>query len=521
MIVQFASILLLSLLVNATSGQAYSVEENLAYIDKILGYLNNNYQCTLPTYNEVDEMQKCFQELEQAWGSEFESRLNDDHKLVRKTILLYWDSFQKHMTSPVIIRSAKKRTFLCKIEDYQEAKFGDSVCTRIKDIKGPITNHIFEKNPVVRYIKHIQTGEVIERPVEPEIVIEPTTTTTTTTTTPTPTTTITTFTTTTTTTEAPTSVMPETPIPSKEDISEFEVATTPLPEEAPQSAGEIGLPRDDKEPEGVQHTYIGKFTIDYSKLPDKVVVEFERQKNNDNERDPLDDIPVPSSDDKSQRTDINSEISDEDITTTTMLPMFDEFGAEYIEEEYDNSDLERLVRVPKRDWQFDPIYGYFKWPDECDPQMCSINQQPDDSMLTLDGVWYQFLADPYAYDAYLESIKPISTTTPRPKINAALLRQRKNLFDQSVVDDSRRGQIFGWNDERTPKKIELFMPEIKRDRWRNLADNTFCKISYNRDYLKNKGKKSYKAVKNLFGSAEQDSIGFRENLLASSISIAS
>ena len=161
MIARAASgLLALVLLASLSPSWALNEEENLEYIGRIMGYLNNNYECTLPTFQEVDQLQVSFTELKSAWGAEFESRLSEDQQLAQRTLLQYWDEFQRHMNSAVIVRSAKKRFFLCKIEDYQEAKFGESVCTRIKNVRGPVTNRIFEKNPTVRYLKHLEDGEV-------------------------------------------------------------------------------------------------------------------------------------------------------------------------------------------------------------------------------------------------------------------------------------------------------------------------------------------------------------------------
>lgn len=141
---------------------AYTEEENFVFIDKILDLLNNNNECTIPTYEEVDELQASFDELEALYGDSLGSKLNNNQKLVRETLLDQWESFQKRMAAGVVIRTAKRRAFLCKIEQYQEAKYGSSICTSIKDNPGPISDHIFERNPIVRYLKHLETNDVPE-----------------------------------------------------------------------------------------------------------------------------------------------------------------------------------------------------------------------------------------------------------------------------------------------------------------------------------------------------------------------
>lgn len=476
--IQVGLLLLLAALV-AGHVDALSQEQNLAYIEKVLDYLNNNRRCTLPTFFEADRLQSCFQELELEWGPAFESRLTEDQRLVRETLLLKWDLFQRLMSSAVVIRSAKKRSFLCRVEDYQVSKFGYSVCTRYKDIRGPITDHIFEKDPVVRYIKHLETGELIEFPAG--------------------------------TGKNLTSFLASGALPRPDEVTGVgggEPGQLASPEPNGRNTNEPGSgmmepAKESREEEEIRHTYIGNFTNDPLGMSDgNLTIDFKRLDNDDddNDRDPLEDITVPSSDDRttyetSDGHQIRQEQTDEELLPA--FPAFDQFGADHIDEELDDTDLDRLVRVPKRDWQFDPVYGYFKWPDECNSQLCPANQPLDDSMLLSDGAWFRFLRDPNAYEA---SIQP--TTTPRPLINAARLRKEQSLFEQSALDESRQGQVFGWNNERTPKKIEQYMGEIKRDRWKNLTDNNFIKVSYNKDYLKNKSKSGYKAVKKFFGGLQ-------------------
>lgn len=136
--------------------------------------MNNKNECQLPTYQEVDELQNAFKELQKLYGPSFDSKLNKDQSLLHRTLLDQWDSFQKRMTSAVVIRSAKKRSFLCRVEEYQVGKYGISICTKTKETLSPETEKIFEKKPIVRYIKHIQTMQVVdEDDIEPKIIHTP------------------------------------------------------------------------------------------------------------------------------------------------------------------------------------------------------------------------------------------------------------------------------------------------------------------------------------------------------------
>lgn len=122
--------------------------ENFAYINKIVDSLNVERECNLPSYKEIDELQNSLDKLERTHGGDkLNELLNDDQKLLRKTLLVQWTSFQKRMTSEKVIRSAKLRSFLCRIEDYQKAKFGHSICMERGVLKNPnLLDHVFEEH---------------------------------------------------------------------------------------------------------------------------------------------------------------------------------------------------------------------------------------------------------------------------------------------------------------------------------------------------------------------------------------
>ena len=595
--------LLLVLLVGS-SASAYSEEKNLAYIGRILDLLNNNLECQLPTYAEVDELERSFAELEASYGPQFESRLSNDHNLLRRTLLKHWSSFQKRMTSAVVIRSAKKRAFLGKVEDYQRAKFGDSVCSRFKDSRGPITDKIFETNPIVRYIKHLETKEVIEwpegeeqvggveqqpvvdvpseppaaasetevatepstivhvsepstiEPIEPDFYVEP----------PTealaefepgpP-------------TEFPAEPEPEIPAepkierpvarvvgPTTERPSELivvelepEVATEAPLGASRRPAGPLdvyghkrmaSIIEEDQDPEpGVTHRLVGKFTVDLRDKPQNLMLRFDSEHHDDNDRDPLADIPVPPSDNQQLENDRREDeaeqedgvtvepevatqpepepetITTPEPTTTTSEPKvkFDPSGAQLIEVSKDDANLDKLAHLPPTDWEFDPIYGYFKWPDE---GHVPTNDELDDRV---QEEWDQFTADPVAYDHFVES----STEPPiiRPKLNPAAMRRRKKELLRSLVEESEhqiRQTKLHWINHDRPDTIPerggpIIMPEIKRDRWINVADNNMCKVDYNKDYIKNTSKRGFKAVRSLFSSNNKDPFKTRKHML--------
>lgn len=143
-------------------------ETDLEYVDRILGYLNNNDECTLPSFKEVDELQKVFTQMELEQSSSFEAQLSDDQRMVSSILLRKWEEFRKTFNSPVIIESSRIRIFLSRIEQYQLKKFGTSVCAQIS-IKGPVTDRIFEINPHVHYAKQPETGIVDDSSTQPEV----------------------------------------------------------------------------------------------------------------------------------------------------------------------------------------------------------------------------------------------------------------------------------------------------------------------------------------------------------------
>lgn len=123
-------------------------DENVRFVEMILSFLNNQLECQLPTYAEVDLVQSRLAALEKQTGS----MLTDDQKLLRETVLDQWDSFQQYLNSQNVLKAAKKRAFLGKVERYQEAKFGESICIKQPDTK-VLDNEEYQKNPLVRYVK--------------------------------------------------------------------------------------------------------------------------------------------------------------------------------------------------------------------------------------------------------------------------------------------------------------------------------------------------------------------------------
>lgn len=147
------------ILVQATSASANTNEEDLGFINMILSFVNNREKCQLPTYSEIDEAQRRFEDLKQKLGPEsFAQSLTGDQQLLLQTVLDQWDSFQKYLTSKIVLKAAKKRAFLGKVVKYQEQKFGESVCIKDPDTK-ILDNQEYERNPLVRYVKQMVNEE--------------------------------------------------------------------------------------------------------------------------------------------------------------------------------------------------------------------------------------------------------------------------------------------------------------------------------------------------------------------------
>ena len=530
----------------AADEKVASEEENLLFIEKTLDMLNNRIECQLPSYAQIEELKLSFDELEQLYGGKeaLESKLSADQKLVRETVLDQWDSFQKRMTG-VVIRSAKKRSFLCKVERYQKQKFGESVCTRIKENLGPISDKIFEKNPIVRYIKHLETHEVIERPeqevAQHEPLLEP---------------------------------------KLSEEEARLEPKAQPAELERPEVAGGtivtplpdiqievVPAPVQEDDDKSVRRTLIGTFTVDYTgeqprsfqvniNPPKSTPKEEDAKEKIDNEngdvedeeekkrkeeeeekveaeRDPLDDIPVPSADDDQneqfasadekpnteaeptttqtppttteevpveQEEEVEPEPTSTTTTTTTTTtpePLFDENGAEFINAEEDDADLDRLARVKRETWEFDPDFSYFKWPEESRNKKEVSTVVLDDSVRTS---WAEFLKDPHGYDKKLFEEEEAA----KRKFDPVEARLRRKEYLSQLANEARYETAksrLGWSQATVPESTVKTVPRRNRakpERWSTIADNSFCRMSYNKGKIVDSTKSGFRAVKSLF-----------------------
>lgn len=435
---------------------AYSEAENFAYIRKILTKLNNNRECDLPTYEEVDELQKSFSELERTEGEHLTDKLSADEKLVRQTLLDQWESFQKRMTSAVVIRSAKRRAFLCKVEEYQKAKFGSSICTQIADRDARIIDRIFERNPLVRYIKHLETHEVPERPDgdgKGDVIH---------------------------------TLLYESPI-VKVSIDEYgkkrefsdplaDVPVPPLRDSMPNSElndGTQSIPERMEESKLVQPIHLPELEngrVDYE------LSEMKEEKLDDaigSEKSPL-QLDDPDLSKKPEAPEESNKIGDSEI--------------EYVDDEMDDKDLDRLERVPA--FEEEIIYSDLKWPDEGFDGSKTID---GDESVNLE--WEQFLKE--IPDAIADEIGPagqadnaVDTATPSPdqemKTKVRDLRRRKKDFLKMMQVEQRMRD----------RELNIGLGPEKPARWVEVVDGNFCRVSYNRNYLS--GTRPVKTVKSLF-----------------------
>lgn len=108
--------------------QAGQTDGNM--VDLVVSLLDNREKCTLPTYEEIDVAAK---QLEQ--DPEAARHLAKGGQLLRETVLDQWHSFQKHLRNDNVLKSAKKRAFLSRVEQYQERKFSHSICAQEPDAR--------------------------------------------------------------------------------------------------------------------------------------------------------------------------------------------------------------------------------------------------------------------------------------------------------------------------------------------------------------------------------------------------
>lgn len=449
--------------------QIYSEEENFRYINEVLAKLNNNEQCTLPSWDEVDELQRSYVQLEEALGGQEQllAKLNKDQKLVQDTLLDQWTLFQQRMTAGVVIKSSKKRAFLGKVEKYQEAKFGSSVCTRHVD-NNEVTNQIFVKNPIVRYVHHIQSGRPKDVPdfpaaedVEPQVANDE----------------------------------PEKP---QEQPQEEQQQPQRKIVEIPITDGPVSL------------------TIEYTPI-------------NNNQEDPLTDIPVPSVDDKAPEPEPEPEPKAEPQPEPEPEPEpqpepepepepqpepepepkvveYDPNAPEMVEPEVDEADLAKLDKPEPKEWDFDYENGELKWPDEVPP---SKFDESDDLVLK---DWAKFLENPQlcvrADGTLYDCTKGRHNLAAKPGVE-----QRRRDFVHSVkvhMDQKQLEDIIGWHPDRWSPEAERRVrvppgqrepPKVRADdEWSYLYSGRFCRISYNKkNILDSRGSR---AIKTLFGKDE-------------------
>lgn len=454
--------------------EAFTEEENLIFVESVLKLLNNKEECLLPTYQEVDELQKSFVELEQIYGAELESRLTPDQKLLRETLLDQWESFSKKMTDGVVIRSAKKRAFICKIESYQTPKHGFSICTKIKDTRAASSDHIFEKNPLVRYIKHIDEMEVEEQPVEPPVELVLTPIVTTNHTEPAQ--------------SAESTQSAETITKPEEVIVEDPLADVPVPaaqQPEDQDASPASLEPQPDSFESVEATDSNEpqpeaDTTTNSNNSEVESVEVESQQEPASGSDDAQGEPDKQQAEDEPETQIESpEAASEQQTEAPIQQVKNDHSEpEVLDDADDDEDLNRLNQVVPLGLDFELTYGPFGWPDES--KQGEIDH--DDS---IKNEWMSFLesassGEAVVYDKPAESGSDGSVV--QSKVDQAQrlkdLRRRKQEYLKSINRDVKVHQssaLFGWRKDRyvAPKK----------DRWLHVADNNLYKISLNRDYL--------------------------------------
>lgn len=523
----------------ATNVVAYTEEENFDYINQILAKLNQKKECQLPTYEEIDELNASFKELEKKYNNveKLDSILNDDQKLVRKTLLDQWESFQKRMTSGIVIRTAKKRSFLCKIEEYQLAKYGFSICIETFDASKKGSDKIFEKNPIVRYVKHTDTNEVVNFDETAEEIDMPITN----------------------------NDADVVKTPNRENLSEEEkeeesydpLAEVPAPPASDQEVVESDVEPPNKEEEQIMAEQVSGATTTTTttttplptlERPD--LPETTPPYSVESLKSPL-DVQIDSPAESSNKAEIDALFRDQYSLPMVETPpeppkqvdeQYTEDGAELVDELEDERDLARLDRVEPTDWDFDHIYGEFLWPDEHPyDNVCNFDK-------SIEVRWLKFLKEPFDYTEEEDDIdnhrqeparpellpqqqqpplksipqlqpqnqpNPQPQPQPRPQRQPrqkqqemGKLRMRKKEFLKSVnlskrmyETDSNLGMIDEPNADIMPDKPEqeddMFMDHqeepIRSDRWKTLADNNFCKFSYNRDYISNT--RPVKAVK--------------------------
>lgn len=406
---------------------AYTESETFGYINEILSKLNDNNACRLPSFAEVDELQECFRELEMQYGQDLESKLDHDQNLVRATLLDQWDSFQKRMNDAVVIRSAKKRAFLGKIEKYQKAKFGDSVCTRLSSGLRTVPDTVFEKNPIVRYVKHLETKQVAEQTDRvPEVMMshldavppkedrEP---------------------------EESEKVAAEPEEHEQQQQKETteskeseEVATEAVADEVePLTDAPSDKPKE--EPQALNETVVDSTGVVHQKIgesnPDEINLNYTPESSDDEGYDPLSELPEPTG------SEYSGQSSDDDLAQMAGKQTQLE-GVEYVDEATNDKMLAQLVRVRKRHVEPDPEMDSYmiEWPDESRitrNEQKAVRQQYDQETTE----WNEFLKNPFP-----EPEAPAEPKLTFPSVNMSTIHLKKQDYLEDAAMKSRMANLF-------------------------------------------------------------------------------
>lgn len=511
-----------------TLAAADSEQQDFTFVGRVIETLND---CSLPTIQEVDEVNQIFVELRNKYGNSYREKLSEDMKIAQETLLDQWEVYHQKVAAEVFIRSVAKRIFLNKVSAYVKAKFGEEGC---KPVEKPDINKIFIKNAYVRY------GQLMEEKYQSLI-------------------------------------------PPQPELRDYVIHTPIVDDSDSDKIGDESAVTTETSITTISTT--AELPTESPNLNDEQVDEETK----DDFHDPIADVPVPPAVDNNQPSEPdltnlesdNYEVStvkpdhqEEELeaiteaptttTTTTEPPIepesesddeteFDEYGAELVDVEYDDEDLDRLnVRNPKQ-WE-EKQFNQFQWPDE---PMDELDKEEYDP--TIRDNWYRFLKNPDSVYEFMlkpkeheestentpssvtqeptvtEAPATMSITTEEPEdlehpdevvpdnsrwrpskqLTAAALRRKKKEYIRlmeigaKIEDDSAK---YGWN--KYPDAMPGYVPrgevlekpksssykslqESKNSGgWINVADNSHCKISVDKDSVT--GKKAIKALKKMF-----------------------
>lgn len=118
-------------------GEVDGLKSQLSPFRGLLDKLNNIHECSLPTYQMIDEDVKEYRKLpEETKRIISDTEEYRSYDLLKKTFFSDWDEFKLKLDPKLFIKPAINRAMLSRVFDYQIKAFGFSSCENVENTVG-------------------------------------------------------------------------------------------------------------------------------------------------------------------------------------------------------------------------------------------------------------------------------------------------------------------------------------------------------------------------------------------------